>query len=66
MNTVKMIKKGKYADIANNPQSIRQAQLEGWSLCESEPVAPSKDESAVVESMVEESNEPKRRYNKKN
>lgn len=61
-----MIKKGKYADIANNPQSIRQAQLEGWSLCESEPVAPSKDESAVVESMAEESNEPKRRYNKKN
>lgn len=50
--TIRMTKNGMYADICDNPETIKNAQLEGWAFCKEESV------DTVVEKAIEKELEP--------
>ena len=59
MATVRMKKGEKYADIFDSPETIKQAQLEGYSVCEQkkaekqvENEAPEQDEEKKQEAQT--------------
>ena len=55
MATVRMKKGDKYADIFDSPETIKQAQLDGFSIVEKEkPSADVEVKSKVAEPKVEE------------
>lgn len=56
MATVRMKKGVKYADIFDSPETIRQAQLEGYSLCKDEKTT-EKVEETKVETTEKQSDE---------
>ena len=54
MATVKMVKGDKYADIFDSPETIKQAQCEGYSLVEKTTEKTIEKAEKVVEKKVEE------------
>lgn len=56
MATVRMKKGVKYADVFDSPETIRNAQLDGYSLCEEEK-AEKKVEEPKVETTEKQSDE---------
>lgn len=52
MATVRMIKGDKYADVYDSPETIRQAQIDGYTLCDV-PVEPKQVIEPVEEKKVE-------------
>ncbi|MCR5699659.1 MAG: hypothetical protein K6G52_08460 [Treponemataceae bacterium] len=62
MATVRMKKGDKYADIFDSPETIKQAQFEGYSLCEEKkPTADVEVKTKVEESSKENTSEKKQK-----
>ena len=59
MATVRMIKGTKYADIFDSPETIKQAQSEGYSLVEASDEAKPTEEDAKENETHKASDEPK-------
>lgn len=49
MATVRMKKGDKYADVFDSPETIKQAQLDGYSLCETKKAETVKEEPKTEE-----------------
>lgn len=54
--TIRMKKGDKYADIFDSPETIKQAQLDGYSIVDEKPV---KTEPVKVEAPAEDVKVPK-------
>ncbi len=53
MATVRMKKGSVYADVFDSPETIRNAQLEGYSLCDEKPIDTVVEEAIVDALKVE-------------
>lgn len=61
MATVRMKKGDKYADVFDSPETIKQAQYEGYSLCEEKKSESKKDAEEKGDEQKEEATERKPR-----
>lgn len=59
MATVRMKKGDKYADIFDSPDTIKQAQFEGYSLCEEKKPTADVEVKTKVEESKEDTSEKK-------